>query len=155
MRRQIKPRQHASSHMPHDTVLNSISFTDAQIITIYDMLLKPGIYYWKMPDLKTGRNILWSFLQSLDYYDDIACISYNQDPLPLTVLPLVEYWQMTGYLDCAQQELLCSYFTQEWSHDFIWIEYDQALSNAPWLAQVEQQLQERSLDVCVVYITYE
>jgi hypothetical protein len=139
------------------TLIGSMPFSDLEIMRISDMLLCPEIRYWKMPSISAGRAILTSFLKSLDYYHDVACITVHPEPLPMSVLSLAEYWSVAGHLDPARGQELSFFFAQECTNDFLWIECDKALRNTAWFERVEQELQAWNMDahMKILYITYE
>ena len=141
----------------HHTIIGSCSFSDTEIMRISDMLLTPGIHQWTMPNVKTGRTVLWSFLTSLDYYGDIACITTSSLALPASVLPLLEYWKVTGYLSEENGYGLASFFAQECTHDFLWIERDEQLRHTYYYAALEQELKawQRKTNMTVLYLAYE
>lgn len=140
-----------------NTIIGSMPFSDAEIIRISDMLLTPEIRTWNMPSIAAARTVLWPFLQSLDYYRDIACITLDQSPLPVSVLSLVEYWRATGYLENERSIDFSQFFAQECTNDFLWIECDKALLKTPWFSRVEEEIENWHLEMHmkILYITYE
>jgi hypothetical protein len=139
------------------TIVGSTPVSDTEIMRIYDMLLSPHAQTWNMPSIQAGRSILWPFLTSLDYYQDIACITMHADSLPVSVLSLVEYWAVAGHLNPEREPELSSFFAQECTNDFLWIECDKELRATPWFSRVQQQLENWHMDMHmkILYITYE
>ena len=141
----------------NSTLIGATSFSDDEIIRVYDMLLTPGTHHWKMPNVMMGRTILWSFLKALGYHQDIGCITIHPQALPLSVLSLIEYWKVAGYLASDRKYELSSFFAHDCTNDFVWIEYNEALQEASWLAEVEYELNAWHLEtyMTIVYVTYD
>jgi len=147
----------AMLEMPIATKYSSITigtthFSDADIVHMYDLLLSPEHVRVQMPDIASGRTILFSFLQSLDYYHDLACITAHSESLPLSVLSLLDYWQVMNYLPQASPESLSNFLLQECTNDFIWVEYDATLQSMECITAIDSALKQTAIKVLsIVY----
>ncbi|MGE0206673.1 MAG: hypothetical protein AB7R69_02375 [Candidatus Babeliales bacterium] len=116
------------------------TFTEQDIIALHDDFLTHGFHYLKVPDVRTGRRMMETFLYSLkNYYLDVACLSMEELPLPAAVADIYETLEWYGYIRHACLE---SFFLEQWYFDFIWIEATENLLRSPWFCNFSQLLEE-------------
>lgn len=119
------------------------SLSDEEIINLQDSFLMPGFSLIQVPDLRTGRNILNLFLDSLKCYNDMAFISTYPDncagfKLPVNMINLYNEFinnNIINNIDKLEEYLLGSFY-----YDFLAVELTQELLGQAWFCKFEQLL---------------
>lgn len=121
--------------------------TDERIIQLTNILMSMGNHRIMVPSLHQGRTMMTTFLQSLNYYTRLGCLSASATPLPELVDDLSYLFEAHDDLD--------SMITHTFHYELIWIE------ETPELAQRAQALRTKlkelgmTQSICVVTLCYQ
>ena len=106
------------------------------ILCIQEMFLAKGLHHIMVPDIFEGRTLVHSFLQSMHYFHEVACLTNDIE----TSLAPEEYNLLENLTDFCGQELTLDsieeYFLEHYCADFMWIELSEALMNNPLVLQI-------------------
>lgn len=161
MIRKIDWLHHASSRQliqhVHEINLIQEPFSDTDIFELQEKFLTNGFHYLKAQNIAKGRSIIKKFLKILALYQDIACLTVNnQSALPEHTIDI--YYDLTtgGYLNTFQPYYLEEYFF-DFYHDFMWIEANQELLLSSWFDNVITKIIDMAIDqhIPIVVIVYE
>jgi hypothetical protein len=130
------------SKLVHDPI------SEQEILDLQDQFLSPGLHYLVVQDIQMGRKIIKTFLQSINYYHDVACLTLENDALPTGVSDLHDLLDDYGFLEKSQ---LYMFFLDYWYYDFLWIEATDSLLHKPWFGTFSQLLDDFSLKQLPVF----
>lgn len=125
---------------------DAVTFSDEQIIALHETLMTPGFHSMRVNTVLQGRAILYTFLNSLHYYTDVACLTINTVPLKYTIFDLHHYLQEGGFLNPHAHADLEEFFLEQFESDFLWIEACPALTQQAWYPYFEQKLIELKIN---------
>ena len=110
-----------------------------------------------MQDINAGRAIIQRFLDSLAVYNDIACISLSDKPLPNYISDVYYELANGGYLDPFGNYYLDDYFIEHFYFDFLWIEATQKLFNSTWFQDFENKILSFKIEehIPLIIVSYE
>jgi hypothetical protein len=97
-------------------------------------------------DVKIGRSIINMFLQSLNYYHDIACLTVVDEPFEQHVFDLWREMTLRFCLEPSSQYDIEDFLIEYFYCDFMWVEATRELVEAPWFPTVEQIIVSFKLD---------
>ncbi len=87
------------------------------IIFLQKQFMNPGIYNLDTINLKSGRSVIKTILNSLNYYKNVAFVSEsNVDVNFANLYEIITLQQLNSYDEIFQ------YFINQFDFDFIWIE---------------------------------
>lgn len=121
-------------------------FSETDIIDLQELFLTNGLHYISVCDVKTGRSIINMFLQSLNYYHDIACLTMVDEPFEQHVFDLYQEMTLRFCLEPSSQYDIEDFLIEYFYCDFMWVEATQGLIEAPWFSTVEQIIASFKLD---------
>jgi len=130
--------------------------TENQVIALHKALLTPGFHNMQVNSIEEGRAILYTMLNALSYYSDLACLSLSDSALPSSVYDLSYHLTQGGYIDKACRTDLENFFLERFDNDFLWIEATQELMKEPWYLYLEQKIVELRIDqqIPIMIISY-
>ena len=150
MMRKIDWLHHTSSRqfVEHIHEINLIKqpFSDSDILEIQEKFLCNGFQYLKGLDEAQGRNIIYTFLDSLSLYHNIACLTLDSEPLRDGITDLYAELSAGGYLNSFEPYYLEEYFIEQFYFDFIWIEATRTLLMSLWFDQVKKKIIDTAID---------
>jgi len=111
----------------------SCQMTEDDILYLQDLFLTNGMHAISVPDVKTGRSIMHSMLQSLNYYQMAACMTRMQTPpLEESITDICSQLARAGHELCYEE--VEHFYIEEFFGDFLWIEFSPQLVDTPLLA---------------------
>ncbi len=117
----------------HTSKLIKKPFSETDILYLHDRFLSNGFQYITAKDIAAGRSIIDTCLTSLNYYQDIACLS---------VINVYEELLWKGLSTCNIEEYLLDQFYS----DFMWIELTSILATEVWFTKFEQLIIDLHID---------
>ena len=141
----------------HEINLIIEPFSDAGILEIQEKFLCNGFQYLKSPRMAAGRKIVYTFLESLALYHDVACLSLDNEPLKPGITDLYAELSAGGYINSFESYGLEEYFVEQFYFDFVWIEATRKLLTSSWFEQVKRKIIDAALDqhIPILVIAYE
>lgn len=122
------------------------ALTDDTIIYLNNLFMSAGFHTILVATQQQGRELLGTFLASLNYYSYIGCLSSDAYQLP-------EWTNEIGYLFSSEHDLECM-LTESFYYDFIWIEETKEQIKKAQL--LKQKLKDLGIDqqVPIVSVLY-
>lgn len=120
------------------------SISEYDIIELQELFLTYGLHSIKVPSLSFGRDLVIKFLDSLQCYSNVACLSLSPRPLRPQFINLYEELGLSGALAHSHTGLE-TFLIDNFYYDFLWIEMSQELDEAPWYWYFEQKLLDFNL----------
>ena len=114
------------------------ALSEHEILMLQDQFLTNGFHYITVPDVKTGRELLYIFLNSLDCYHHVACLTVEQEPLNSGISDL--YQELCSFTNVEE------FLVDQFYYDFIWIELSARLCKHGWLDHFKQSILQMELD---------
>ncbi len=118
-------------------------FSEADIFELHDMFLTNGFHFFKAPTIEQGRSIVYTLLDSLDYYHNIGCLSLNTQPVS-TVTNINNVLLDTTI--SWTKEFLAEYLLEIFFFDFFWIEATSTLIQYEMFDLFQETLTDLNLD---------
>lgn len=114
-------------------------YTEQDILYLHETLLTTGFHVIEVPSFEFGRTLMRTFLDSLNFYTNIACLS-NQVMIGSGLVNI--------YSSVYQQseEGLNQYLIEHYDFDFLWIEESNEWRSKTWYLEFENSLQEQHID---------
>ena len=106
--------------------------TEDDILYLQDIFLTNGMHAIKVPDVQSGRSIIYAVLQSLNFYQMVSCMTCIGEP-PLKTSVVDVYSLVSRAYHEAPYEEIESFFIEDFFSDFLWIELSQDLINTTTL----------------------
>lgn len=129
-------------------------FSEDDILTMHEVLLTPGIHYIAVSSISEGRQAITTFLDSLNYYHKVGCMTLASEPLSHTEVTDVVH-------DLAERDLLSSqvrmgsYFATEFDYDCLWIEAEKPLFHELWFKRFFDELEQLHTAIPVIVFLYD
>jgi hypothetical protein len=123
-------RSHNNAYQNTSRTSPTKAFSEQTILDLNEQLLTNGFHYLTVRNVSAGRTLFYTFLNSLNYYSEIACLTLSDQPLTGKVIDLYESLQQYGYL--LELPYLEDLLQEKWQFDFLWIEVTQELLNTGW-----------------------
>lgn len=123
---------------------------EQSILWLQNAFTTPGIHEISVKNVKEGRTLVYQILNSLKWYQDVACLS----------LLSTETDQVADILEKIEQpithERVLQFFMDNFYYDFLWIEATSELLKKPWINTFEQQLNQYHIDhmIPIIVISY-
>jgi len=117
-------------------------FSDSDILDLQDAFLNNGLHYIKVDDIRTGRSLVQLFLDSLNCYNNIACLSTSPESLNQSTTDL--YSELILNADSSYE--LEEFFLEKFYYDFVWIEASEELANSFLSTELFKQMNKFKLD---------
>lgn len=116
-------------------------FSDQEIMQLQDMLLTPGNHHLTAASVRDGRAVLLAFLESLNCYKNLSCITLSDKPYDESI-QIISTWS-------KQDEIV--------ETDFLWIEMTPLLCAQPWLYHLQEDLRTWHVDTYlpIIWMRYE
>ena len=131
---------------------NTLSEND--ILYLQDIILTHGFHHVCLPDVVMGRDLMIMFIQALNYYNSVACLSALQDlPLHQSVRNIYDDL-MDGSI--GSESDIEIFFAESFDADFMWIEATDELLKLPfvsWLWQTVHRVAARE-HIPIVALSY-
>jgi hypothetical protein len=147
--RKIDWLHHASSRQLlsfiHEIDGVSQPLTEQAILEIQEKFLSNGFQYIKAQSIKEGRSIISTFINTLNIYSDIACLSTSKEPLPHGA-DIYGILEGGGYLSSFEQYFLEEFFIEYFYYDFMWIEATLDMLTSAWFEDVKKTLINTAID---------
>lgn len=122
-----------------DIVQMPATYYEQDIIDLHNIFLTHGVHYITVVDLKQGRELVQTLLQSLHYYTNVACVTLDHEPLAESVCDV--YAEMaTQYSPVITNDIVEQYLLDRFYFDFMWIEASEQLLRSSWYASFENKL---------------
>lgn len=113
---------------------NTLSEND--ILYLQDIILTQGFHHVCLPDAVMGRDLMIMFIQALNYYNSVACLSALQDlPLHQSVRNIYGDLLDSPINSVADIE---NFFAESFDADFMWIETTDELLKLPFVSWLWQ-----------------
>lgn len=129
---------------------------EEDILYLQDKFMIPGIHHMKVDSVISGRFIINSVLNSLNYYKNIACLSSFHLPIQE---PVIDIYQELAQQNCIQDPdtNLTDFFIEQFYYDFLWIEASHHLISSKWYSLFEQQIMNLHLNklIPIVFVSYD
>ena len=116
------------------------SLTEQEILRVQELFLTNGIHELEVLDVSTGREIITTFLHSLNWYHSAACLSVQELPPHSSITDIYRLLLCQDYLGDNGFEKLDVFFSEDFYFDFLWIEKTPELCAAPWFNYFEYKL---------------
>lgn len=128
--------------------------SESQIIDLGNMFVTPGRHYVQVKTIKQGRMLVYSFLNSLNYYKEASCLSLHPVNEP-SVLNLYDILTKQRWTD--KPDTVNDFFYNHFYSDFLWIEATTKLRSKPWFGAFEEQLDTYFFNthMPIVILTYD
>lgn len=111
----------------NSTNMISNDLTEDDIIILQEGFLVNGLHHIQVPDTHNGRSLVGMFLESLDCYHNVACLTAGvvPDKHKITDLrqDLHEYAHGRDLVACLDEFLVERFY-----YDFLWIEHSDRLT---------------------------
>ncbi len=123
-------------------------FSEQEIIELNDVFLTHGIHDITVSDIAAGRTLIDTFLSSLNYYNNVACLTASDIPLRSSIFDI--------YSEVAGGDLE-EFFLEQFYFDFLWIEVSPTLTETAWFLNFELKLLSFNMDqlLPVIILSYE
>ena len=112
-------------------------FSEQDILELQDEFLTNGFHYLTVSNIQTGRKIINTFLSSLNYYQEVGCLTIADQALVENVSNICKLLENSDYLQNMNFE---EFFLEQWYYDFVWIEAIEQLWYLPWFKKLYQQI---------------
>lgn len=128
--------------------------SEDDILYLQDIFLTNGIHAISVADIHAGRSIMFSMLQSLNFYQTVACLTCDKAPLEKSIVDI--YSQLSSEQD-VQYEEVEHFFIEEFFSEFLWIELSEKLISKTLLAHSFHALNELEMArrMPIVTLSYE
>ncbi|NRB21595.1 hypothetical protein HRU45_02515 [Candidatus Dependentiae bacterium] len=143
--KQFYPSGHSSKSIT-SLKKNKKNLSEQDIIELHAQFLTNGIHNIKVKNVQEGRKLVYTLLQSLQYYQKTACLTLDKTPLKKGVIDLYYQLSLTNYLNTANPNRLREFFIESCNFDFMWIEESVELVNQEWLDSFQKVMVEFNLD---------
>ncbi len=141
---QATPRQFINHIHEIDTICQPLS--DQAILEIQEKFLSNGFQYLKVKNIKEGRLLIKSFLNSMSIHHDIACLTLQEGSLPLNVTNIYPVLNGGGYLSSFESCNIEEYFIEHFYFDFMWVEATNKLLLSGWFERVKNLVINSAID---------
>lgn len=132
--------------MLHDARRVRTPFSDGDILELQDLFLRNGVHYIKVDDVRAGRSFIKLFLQSMNYYNNVACLSTSTEPIDSAVVDLYAELLVGGCFDKGATQHLEEFFLEHFDFDFLWLEVSDGALTSEWLSEVLRQMKNFKLE---------
>ena len=132
----------------------TIPFTEHDVLDLQAMFVKPGIHTITTKDVQSGRKIITTILDSLNYYHAIGCITQEQN------VPIIAYDIMTHITQEKNQPdnilaNLENFFAIYPCFDFIWVEFSKNAEKKYSLQDIEKIFSISMQSMPILIVEYE
>ena len=114
--------------------------SDTDILELQDKFLSNGVQPLKVKNIAQGRSIVEKFLQTLNIYHDVACLTVSDLPFSAPTTNMHDELLKGGYLDPLEPQYLEEFFIEHFYFDFLWIEATEDLLSSKWFSDVEKKI---------------
>ncbi len=126
--------------------------SEDDILFLQDIFLTNGVHAINVADVRVGRSIVHSMLQSLNFYQAVACMTCDQTtPLAESIIDVYSFLSNKNY-DLSYEEVE-HFFIEEFFSDFLWIELSEKLINTSLFAYSFQALNELDMPRRIPIVT--
>ncbi len=117
----------------------SLSYSNEQnILYLQNQFLINGFHYFKVKNILDGRKIILTMLNSLNYYNNIACLTSNNNEFRENVFDI--YYTLTKENSTENIDNLVNFFLETFDFDFMWIEESKDFIETSWYKIFKQHL---------------
>ena len=139
---------------------NSISYSlqknisEIDIIHLQELFLESGFHRIKIKDMAAARSITSTLLYSLNYYNEVACLSLCGENCTDSSNLNVYYWLLeSGALEenskTLEEQIIANFYA-----DFLWIEESLLLVEKTWYHKFIKTLMGLRIDQHMPIIIY-
>lgn len=121
-------------------------FSEFDILNLQDSFLENGFHYFKVKNVFAGRTLINAFLQSLNFYHNVAALSLSTEYLKEDVVDIYNDLIMEGYLTKNSNLALEDFFLEKFYYDFVWIEITKDFLSSPWATNCLEIIEKLNLD---------
>ncbi len=121
------------------------SLTESTILELQDIFLTNGFHQINVSSIEQGRSLLYTFLDSLGIYQDVACLTAIGTPLRPDITDISSDLFDSGCLD-SSENYLEEFFIEQWYYDFMWIEATSDLLATPWVDEIKSKIINLKID---------
>lgn len=127
------------------------SLTEHEILSLQDAFLVNGLHTLHFSNQALGRTLIHDFLQSLPMYNNIACLTLENNHLLTGIFDI----HSTLFNEGINEQSIEEFFINEFYFDFMWIEVSDSLSKAPWYGHFCKIMQayKQQMPILLVYYT--
>jgi len=131
-------------------------FSDTDILDLQDAFLNNGLHYIKVNDINSGRALIRLFLNSLNFYHNVAAVTVDSKPLDESATDLYSDLMLGGYLEKDARYKLEEFFLEQFYHDFVWVEAAEELLSNSWATEFFRQMTHFKLDqlIPILIVSY-
>ncbi len=140
----------------HEIHLVQEPFSEIQILDLQEKFLTNGFQYLKTKNVLKGRNIIKTFLSTLNLYQEVGCLTLHPYSVPEGVADIYQELTYGDYLNSFETHYIEEYLFDSY-FDFIWIEANQELLTSPWFDQFVTKLITMGIDqrIPIVVVVYD
>jgi hypothetical protein len=114
---------------------------EGDILYVQDMFLTSGFHFFTVDDVGLGRDFIYTFLDSLNCFSAIGCLTLSELPLAVSIDDFYHDFVDGRVIDdCSLAWLLDEVLLKKFYYDFFWIEVTGALKSCLWMPYFEQRL---------------
>jgi len=136
-------------------IKDSKVFTERDIIQLQDVFLTHGFHTITVASVDQGRSLISKFIQALNYYKHIACLTTLVMPHDLDINVFNVFKVLNSYGDITNQAIF-DFLLEYFYADFLVVEMSPELMMTPWFYNFEQQLLDFKIDTLmpIIYLSY-
>lgn len=126
--------------------------SDQQIIDLHNCFLTIGFQHIQVSNEHEGRKLMGTLLASLDYYQNVACLTDSDIQLYPSIYDISTYLIEARYVP----KNLESFFFEQHEFDFMWIELTPSLIAQSWFEEFKVLLVSHNLHIAmpIVCLSY-
>lgn len=130
-------------------------FVENEILYLHEIFLTNGIHSFNVKTIDLGRKIIYSILNSLQFYQNIACLTLSEISLNNDITNIYGILNDSNFLNDPNKDLV-SFFLDEFYYDFIWIEENNKLKKSEWYKLFNQYLIDLNFNrsIPIILISY-
>ena len=118
-------------------------YSEKDILYLHETFLTAGFHTICVPSYEFGCTVMKTFLRSLNFYTDIACITENVLHID-GVTDLYSLLHNNGAFKSRQK--LNEFIIEEFDYDFLWIEEKKEWLGTQWYIEFEDAIREHHID---------
>ncbi|MCA9769929.1 hypothetical protein KC460_01005 [Candidatus Dependentiae bacterium] len=133
------------------------SLQEEDIIKIQHIFMSCGVHHVKIKNITAGREIIAKFLNALNCYCEVGCLTMEKDQLFDNVWDMYYHLIGGGYIQCNQLVKREQFFVDEFYADFLWVEATDKLMLQSWFVMIQKALVDLHIDqyVPIIFLSYE
>lgn len=126
-------------HLSQSKLQLDVPNREQNILYLQDRFLINDFHHFKVENILDGRKIISTMLNSLNYYQNIACLTtFNNCNLQKNIFDVYIELSKEKYLENVDN--LIEFFLETFDFDFIWIEESNNILQTKWYKIFKQHL---------------